>query len=646
MRALNLHRCRPLLLGLALLPAGWSAAQERVEPNGGAPTAPSTGAGPVLPGTRPPSADAGGNGEAATRENGGPWQVAPIRWDGNVLVEARSVSYASQPRRLQLLELLNLRAASYLWQPWFVQVNGSLSLGLSRTSGRATETDFGGEVSDESKSRAFNATLGMAVFPQSRFPFNGTWSTTDSRTSDAFSSSDSRAQRLSLRQGYRNEAGDTSYTALYDRSELTGNVFGRDRVDVIQGLATRRLGDQQFDVIGVHSRNERSSDGGGSSSTRLSLSHSFRRDEDLFVSSTLSDTASRLRVGSGPTELASRLRFRQFNTLATWTPDLPQPVLVTGSLRWADTSSSNQTGETERVSVNTSTYSAAGTVTWRPTRNLQVGGAISLSRFSTDGLDQSVGSESLSIGYTLDPRQWLGFNYLAGTNASVNHQHGGLEGSRLLTTESLNHSVMRSFTLSESMSWGVSLNQTLALRQDTVVGNSQTLAHNAGVNLRYLSPEGTSGYASLSVGDSNTTGYTPNRFRMVNLQTSGQIPFGRYSAVTANLTAQMVRQQTELQPDDGWRRFMTGGVTYQHGRLFGVPRLRYTALANAYNAQVSARINGDPNAPLDNVQWTHEQRLEYTVGRLDVRLSARLTKVDGKKNALVFLRVSRSFGAF
>jgi len=154
------------------------------------------------------------------------------------------------------------------------------------------------------------------------------------------------------------------------------------------------------------------------------------------------------------------------------------------------------------------------------------------------------------------------------------------------------------------------------------------------------------GFAGLSLGDSRTTGFSENSFRMLNLQVSGQIPFGRYASASANLTAQAVRQSSVFVSDEGWQRYATGGFTYQHARVFGVPRLRYLASANAFNSQVNARINGDPNAPIENITWMHEQRLEYTVGRLEFRLSARLAKVDGKKNALVFLRVSRSFGSF
>ncbi|MBK8767586.1 MAG: hypothetical protein IPM01_24425, partial [Burkholderiaceae bacterium] len=101
---------------------------------------------------------------------------------------------------------------------------------------------------------------------------------------------------------------------------------------------------------------------------------------------------------------------------------------------------------------------------------------------------------------------------------------------------SLTHSLTRNFPITDSTSWGLNANQALAMRSDTVDGRSQILTHNLGVNLRHLSQGGMIGFAGLSLGDSRTTGFSENSFRMVNLQVSGQIPFGRYASASANLT--------------------------------------------------------------------------------------------------------------
>ena len=149
---------------------------------------------------------------------------------------------------MQHMQLLSLRAASYIWQPWFVQVNSSVSVGLAQLSGGGAEGADSGAGNESSKSQVLNGSLAVAVFPQSRFPFNGTLSIADGRTSDTFNSADTRSQRLTLRQSYRNEAGDTTYSGQYDRSVLTSERLGSDRVDVIQATFTRRFAERAHDA--------------------------------------------------------------------------------------------------------------------------------------------------------------------------------------------------------------------------------------------------------------------------------------------------------------------------------------------------------------------------------------------------------------
>jgi hypothetical protein len=84
-----------------------------------------------------------------------------------------------------------------------------------------------------------------------------------------------------------------------------------------------------------------------------------------------------------------------------------------------------------------------------------------------------------------------------------------------------------------------------------------------------------------------------------------------------------------------------------HARAFGVRGLRYTLMfnANTTRSQSDTRLEGNPDAGRDQVTRSLEQRLDYRIGRLDVRLSTRLAEIDGKKNALVLLRISRDFGS-
>ncbi len=98
------------------------------------------------------------------------------------------------------------------------------------------------------------------------------------------------------------------------------------------------------------------------------------------------------------------------------------------------------------------------------------------------------------------------------------------------------------------------------------------------------------------------------------------------------------------EPERREQRNLSGTASYQHVRVFGVPRLRYTAQFTAYDNEVDSRLEGDPNALRDQASWSLEQRLEHQIGRLESRLILRLAEIDGKKNASVFVGVTRRFG--
>jgi hypothetical protein len=197
--------------------------------------------------------------------------------------------------------------------------------------------------------------------------------------------------------------------------------------------------------------------------------------------------------------------------------------------------------------------------------------------------------------------------------------------------------------------------QSFGVVHEEARGATRSLIHSLGVSWRYSGEGASSGFASVSVGDSRSYGAVESRFSLANFQLSGQWQANQYASWSANLTAQYTQQSSRalfldsgallLPPtnrDDNTS--VSGSLTYQHSRVFRVPRLRFTSQLNAYNTTYS-RAAGDPNAPPENVSWTFENRLDWFIGRLQARLGLRVSEIDGKENALVFIRVNRSFGS-
>ncbi len=181
---------------------------------------------------------------------------------------------------------------------------------------------------------------------------------------------------------------------------------------------------------------------------------------------------------------------------------------------------------------------------------------------------------------------------------------------------------------------------------DTVTAGSLSLSHNASASWRLSRGAATSAYVSLNGSDSVTRGQFENHFQMINIQASGQAQFGRNSSATANLTLQGVRQATANAPRTGMSFNTSGNLGYFQQRVFDVPRLRYSALYSANESQFKSRLQGDIEAPRERVNQSFEQRLDYSIGRVGLRLQMRFAQVEGRRDALIFFSMMREFGGY
>jgi hypothetical protein len=158
--------------------------------------------------------------------------------------------------------------------------------------------------------------------------------------------------------------------------------------------------------------------------------------------------------------------------------------------------------------------------------------------------------------------------------------------------------------------------------------------------------------AGFTLSDSRTQSGTDGRYQFANLQLSRRDQLSRYSSWSANLTLQASRSDAELldpftgerrPTGDGWQRYASGTLSYESQRVWGVPRLRFTALLSLNTQQSERRANGDLDAPLERVTESLEMRLDWTAGRLDTRLAARMARVDGRSVAAISARAMRRF---
>lgn len=582
-------------------------------------------------GSAPP---AGGPGATAPPA-GGKWGLAPIRWHGLLATDLRAFSVAGQPRRMQLVDSANFIANSYIWQPWFAQLQGSLGLVRSKDHGGTGSLGSSGSASSHSVTGGGTVSL----FPVSRFPFQGHFESSDSRASGQFTGNDTTTRKLGLRQSFRTVDGNTNYNASFDRNSLNSDSFGRDTVDVLTGGMSRSFGLHGLELNANHTRNTRSRSDESSEFTRLGARHSYRPQPLLSVESLASYSGSNLKLASGSGLNQTRSQFLQLNSFGSWRPEEDHPLYLTGSARYFQSMADGggASGDVRSLGVN-----VAGLYTYN--RNLSGSASAGLAQTQTSASAGGlITTQGLGLTYVADPRRFGEFTYSVNAGATAANQTG-LQGGRYSLGGTAGHGLTRNYLLTPQQTVTLNVNQNLGTVYDSVAQSTQSLGHNASLAWRLASGQSMTAYSALSFGDSRTQGQNSSHFQLVNFQASGQLQMSRYGFGSANLTVQGTRQDAPSTPATGFNLNSNGGFSYQHLQAFGIPRLRYFATYNRNDQQLSTRLQGDLNAPREQMSQSFEQRLEYNVGKLEFRLSFRLADIDGKKNALLFLRISRQLG--
>lgn len=561
-------------------------------------------------------------------------QRAPIRWRGNVSLEQRFTASGDGARRAQSMEFASVEMATYVIQPWLAQVRANLGMLAQQQRLSGEDSAAASHSGDRGVSLTGGATL--SVFPSSRFPFVASFDSSDSRTSGEATAADYVSRMLALRQAYRSPLGERSYAASFERSTLISESSGRDSVTALTGTMQQSFAQHGLDVSGSYARNRRSAHADGSDVSRLSARHSYRPGDLVTLDSYASFSMSDLASG----ESNSRTRYLQWNSFGSWRPDEESPLYVTGGARVSDAALG--TGEGER-SARSLGANLALSYALTPHATLVASGNV--AHVTAGDSSRVVSTQSIAATYNPAPLT-LGFlDYSWAAATSLSNQTGGDQGRALALGLQGDHRVSKAFPFAMA-SLTASVNQGLAVRDEALREPTTTLTHSASLGVRVNPNAASDLFASLNAGESRSRGGSEDHFQLLNLQLSGQLQLGVFSLASANFTLQAVRQQPTGEESSRTSVQRSGTLSYQHMRLFGVPRLRLVVSATFNDLQLESRLQGDPNAPLDQIARLFEQRLQYDIGRLDFRLGTRLATIDGRTDRQFFFRVNRQFGLF
>lgn len=633
---------RPFLVsafaGLMLLPvspAGAASFEPGTEPD------PPTGAVPAATEGLPEDTD------------GVRWEFAPLSYSGSLSLDGRWQSFEAGTKSRQGLTVGDIEFATYVWQPWFVQLRFGLGLVLSRETSQE-----GGAPARTSSSPSTTGRLNLSVFPMSRFPFSLRAEVGDSRVQGDTLGTDYRTQRLSLSQAYTPVGGESHYNLLFDhgrRSTLNGPD---DAVTNLSGTASRRWDDQHLDFTAQHVISEGGRFGTRSRNSALTLHHNYNPTGSLQADSLASWNRSALSSVEDTEAFDASTDIRQVSTFASWRPRAGEwlhsedaPLQLTGSARVVQTrlSSGDEAGDQQAMNVALG-VSKDLTPEWR------LNGSTSASVIRPGGKASShFANGNLGVAYVPQAMPWGEWRYAPSMGVGVGVSQGSRDGSRQTLSAQAAHSISRPIPMGENDNLSLSFSQSLGASNDSQQDTwTRQMVHASSLSWQGYGGDASQSYASLSVSDSRSVGSSRSSFQLANLQVSRRTQLSRDASWSGNLTMQASRNQDSTQAaatptasmaidTQADQRFYSGSLTYESRRVFGVPQLRFTAVLSLNSQQLESRTLGDIDAPRELITQSLEGRFDYAIGRLNTQLTSRWIEADGRRVASVFVRVQRQF---
>ena len=580
-------------------------------------------------------------------------QFPPIKTWGNIGYDWRKetygeITYLSQSITTQVNAGIN----SFIWQPWFAQMSGGLGLSSTRTGSSSSSNT----AEDKVTSNIITGNAALNLLPYSRFPFEAHYDKSDNRLDTGLSAIDSsyRSTRYGLAQRYRTLTGGTQFLASYDRNLWESAVVGTDQQDLLHLDMMQIFAKQTLQINCDITNDDRQQTGESTSVNTLVARHSYIPDPTFSVENlaNLSRTNYHLTLGESDT------RYLQLSSSAFWRPS-EKPLTVTGSARLSgmnSASSGSPSSVQQSASANLGAY-------YELSKYIRLNGSANVNVTENNGAQTVAGNQSAGISYQSDTVNFATFNYNGFASGAVTNRIDPTDGGQHLALQ-LGHSLNHGMGLGAG-ALGLNLNQTASSDFDTSIPTIVRLSHSG--SLTWSHAEGQkSTFLRLSASDSRAVSGANDFFQLLNLQASRNEGLSRNASWAGNLTIQAVRQKSGIMPAAYYNTPVatttsdtpvttttsSADLSYRHQRVFGVPRLRFVS---------ELRIYGDMPMPVfagPRLQETRswENRMDYSIGRLQLRLSARVSEVNSNnsinsnnanttRQSLLMFSLNRPFGA-
>ena len=542
----------------------------------------------------------------------------------------------------------SISGAGFYWQPWFISYSASLSGAFGRSDSST--------ASSSSNSTALGGSLGLNVFPVSRFPFSLTVTRTDSVLENSqpygTASRSYTSTRLLARQSYIANSGYNSHLT-WSHGQFDSED-SKSKSDVYTADTRKSFINSSILASANYSTSENSSSSLRPQNWGMQLSHSYVPGNQFGLSNFLSTSGSKT---DAPNSL-SQSQTSQASSSFSWRPEY-KPYSFSGGARIAYGENSQKTDTADNASSSSVASLSLG-VNYRLSRKISVlilgGGS---GGYDKNGPIETVtksADASLGASYSSDQYSVLGFMWGwnvgggAGGSKTSSNQTGGDPAAEDNTSDSsasvgvnAGHHASGSWSVGRATVLGVSFSQSVS---ETV--NDQGLGGvGAGTSLSFSGTKrGESGSSFLGVNAS--TSYSESQTKtndtvttlsslsyFWSLNASRNQTINRLSAITANAGLQWSLQQV-TDNDNAINRSANLNLNYRHLRAFGIYSLNYNS-----NAAYSLLFNEGEDRQA-SMFW--DNSFQYTVGLLDMALDIELNKEgNGTSRGSLRFRATRSF---
>ena len=526
------------------------------------------------------------------------------------------------------LNIVTFNAGTYIWQPWFALISGSVSISQTETENNQTVLS----TDNETLAGSFQFDL----FPTSRFPFTLYASRSELQQDNSSNDGLFTQETFGLKQRYTSVDGKQLYSASFEqqkRNKQDGSVVERQDLDL---GATLRFEHHDF-ISNISHAETFEANRTDRSDSAVSVTHRYSGVPSLSLVSQVSAAELDDQFSTNSTTLDSR----QFSSTAIWSPRDLRDLRVNGNFRIfeRDREQINAFNLTAtRTRLEQTTMSLSQGLTYRFTDNLTASQSANVTQSESAGVRTEAFSEGAGLTYSSDLVNLSFGDYSWFASSNLSNQHGDIRSNTSLTNQA-GHTLRKTIVINPDFSLDTNFGQNLSYSSSNNARDSGAIGHSASVGWSDSAPLMNT-RVLLSMTDSRDLKNDDSN-QLVTLQFTQVSQLDRSSTLNADIRLQRARATTGSGETDA--RLTTARVSYADNRFLNTPGLIFRSSLNVSDLEPENTDAVNPTREESNdASWENE--LRYRIGLFESRLSFDYIRSNGQENQIIIIEFTRHFG--